>query len=148
MRKLRWRQGIWLSQIIDFLCMMLSMLERPGGLTASVKNRQACASLASYTIFQFIISRTVETCKLLAGMSPAVLKDLFWWGFFFTGPKMLTFHHEQNVPVQLSVTKSLQQVWYWDIKKQFSQSPLLQGAVQTLMMCIVSSLAWLLRGVR
>lgn len=56
--------------------MMLSMPERPGGLTDSVKDRQACASLVSYTIFQFIISRTVQMCKPAAGMSPAVLKDL------------------------------------------------------------------------
>lgn len=55
--------------------MMLSMPERPGGLTDSVKNRQACASLVSHTIFQFI-SRTVEMCKSLAGMPPAVLKDV------------------------------------------------------------------------
>lgn len=80
MRKLRWRQWIWLSRVIDFLCMMLSMPERPGGLTDSVKDRQACASLVSYTIFQFIISRTVQMCKPAAGMSPAVLKDLVWWG--------------------------------------------------------------------
>lgn len=57
--------------------MMLSMPERRGGLSDSVKNRQACASLASYTIliFQFI-SKAVEMCKLMAGMSPPVLKDL------------------------------------------------------------------------
>lgn len=55
--------------------MMLSMPDRPGGLTDSVKNRQACASLALCIIFQFI-SRTVEMCKRMAGMSPAILKDL------------------------------------------------------------------------
>lgn len=54
--------------------MILSMLERPGGLTDSVKNRQACASLASYTVFQFI--RTVEMCKPLAVMYLAGLKDV------------------------------------------------------------------------
>lgn len=55
---------------------MLSVPEGPGGLTGSVKNRQACASLASYTIFWFVISRAVEMCKPMAKMSPAVLKDL------------------------------------------------------------------------
>lgn len=57
--------------------MMLSMPERPGGLSDSVKSRQACASLASCTIliFQFI-SKTVEMYKLMAGMSSTVLKDL------------------------------------------------------------------------
>lgn len=58
MRELRGWQWIWLSWVIDFLCMMLSMSERPGGLT--VKNRQACASPAPYKNFQFIFSRTVK----------------------------------------------------------------------------------------
>lgn len=57
--------------------MMLSMPERPGGLSDSVKNRQVCAGLASYTILIFrFISKTVEMCKLMAGMSPPVLKNL------------------------------------------------------------------------
>lgn len=34
------------------------MSERPAGLT--VKNRQVCASPETYTVFQFVFSRTVE----------------------------------------------------------------------------------------
>lgn len=77
MKKLRWRQWIWLSQAIGFLFIMLSMLEGPGGLTDSAKNRQACASLASHTVFHFI-SRTAEICKPPAVMYLAVLEDVAW----------------------------------------------------------------------
>ena len=76
-KNLRWRQWIWLSQAIDFLCIILSVLESPGGSTDSAKNRQACASLASHTIFHFI-SRTAEICKPPAVMYPAVLEDTAW----------------------------------------------------------------------
>lgn len=72
--------------------MMLSMSERPGGLT--VKSRQARASPAPSTIFQFIFSRTGAMCNPMAGMSPAVLKKLGLMGFgfgFFTHLKCLLF---------------------------------------------------------
>lgn len=54
---------------------MLSVLESLGRLTDSAENRQACASLASHTIFHFI-SRTVEICKPPAVMYLAVLEDV------------------------------------------------------------------------